>query len=365
MLGAHLEVANGVASFQMNYLRKLDPRKVTVDFALLFDRETPYADEIKERGGRIFILPPISKIKEHAKACKKILDEGNYQIIHDNSTVRTIPMMWYAKKKGIPVRILHSHNAQLGGSKEKEVFNRIAIPLLRAQANEFLACSELAGQALFGKSAFKVIPNVIDSDSDANKFDLNCRIKTREKFKVVNKFVVITVGRISRQKNPFFAIDVFACVAKILPESEYWWVGGGPREKELKEYVEKKGLKDKVKLLGARTDVKDLYQAADCFFLPSLFEGLPVTAIEAQAFGLPCVLSDSITKELIYTDLVEYINLKKKAEDWANVVLGCNKMKLDRIFYWDDLRNSKFSSTQAGENMEKYYWRVIEKHMNI
>ena len=361
MIGAHLEVANGVASFQMNYLRKLDPQKVMVDFALLFDRETPYADEIKERGGRIFILPPISKIKEHAKACKKILDEGNYQIIHDNSTVRTIPMMWYAKKKKIPVRILHSHNAQLGGSKQKEIINRVVIPLLRAQANEFLACSELAGQALFGKRAFKVIPNVIDSESDVNKFDLNCRIKTREKFKVTNKFVVITVGRISQQKNPFFAIDVFAHVAKKMPESEYWWVGGGAQEQELKEYAEKKELKDKVKFLGARTDVKDLYQAADCFFLPSLFEGLPVTAIEAQAFGLPCVLSDSITKELVYTNLVEYVDLKDSYDIWASAIIRKKESENNRGCYWFDLRLSQFSSDKAGENLTRYYEKVLKK----
>lgn len=355
MVGAHLEVANGVASFQMNYLRKLDPQKVIVDFALLFDRETPYADEIKERGGRIFILPPISKIEEHAKACKQILDEGNYQIIHDNSTVRTIPIMWYAKKKKIPVRILHSHNAQLGGSKQKEIINRIVIPLLRAQANEFLACSELAGQALFGKRKFKVIPNVIDSESSANKFNLNCRLQTREKFRIGNKFVVITVGRISEQKNPFFAIDVFDHVAQKLPESEYWWVGGGSQEKELKEYVEKKGLKEKIRFLGTRTDVKDLYQAADCFFLPSLFEGLPVTAIEAQAFGLPCVLSDSITKELIYTDLVEYISLRSSHEVWANTIVDKAKAKKDRDHYWRELKSSIFSSENAGNNLMSYY----------
>lgn len=359
MVGAHLEVANGVASFQMNYLRKLDPRKVTVDFALLFDRETPYADEIKERGGRIFILPPISKIVEHAKICQKILDEGNYQIIHDNSMVRTIPIMWYAKKKGVPVRILHSHNAQLGGSKEKEIFNRIAIPLLRAQANEFLACSELAGQALFGKRAFKVIPNVIDSESDVNKFDLNCRIKTREKFKVANKFVVITVGRISQQKNPFFAIDVFASVARIFPESEYWWVGGGTQEQELKVYAEKKDLKNKIRFLGARTDVKDLYQAADCFFLPSLFEGLPVTAIEAQAFGLPCVLSDSITKELVYTDLVEYVSLKSSYEVWTNTIIDKKNIERERDCYWFKLKASIFSSEKAGENLTNYYKKIL------
>lgn len=359
MVGAHLEVANGVASFQMNYLRKLDPQKVVVDFALLFDRETPYADEIKERGGRIFVLPPISKIEEHTKACKKILDEGNYHIIHDNSTVRTIPMMWYAKKKKIPVRILHSHNAQLGGSKQKEIINRFLIPLLRAQANEFLACSELAGQALFGKRKFKVIPNVIDSENNDNKFNSSCRLQTREKFRTGNKFVVITVGRISKQKNPFFAIDIFDHVSKKLPESEYWWVGGGPQEKELKEYAEKKGLKGKVKFLGARTDAKDLYQAADCFFLPSLFEGLPVTAIEAQAFGLPCVLSDSITKELVYTDLVEYVSLKSSYEVWTNTIVDKKNIERERDGYWLKLKASIFSSEKAGENLTNYYKRIL------
>ena len=120
-----------------------------------------------------------------------------------------------------------------------------------------------------------------------------------------SKIVVGTVGRLAAEKNPFFAMDVFQAFLERKSNAEYWWIGNGPLSEDVKKYIYRKGLERSVRLFGSRNDVVDLYQAMDVLFMPSTFEGLPVTGIEAQAMGLPMVVSDTVTNEMCYTDLVD------------------------------------------------------------
>lgn len=358
MLVPNLFVANGVASFVMNYMRNLNHNEVRVDIASYKEGASIYYAEVENAGGKVFFLPGIRNLHEHVKVCNKILSEGQYDIVHDNTLHISIPMMWCAKRKGISVRILHSHNAKMGETFLKEVRNKLFLPVLRGLATDFVSCSELAGKAMFKNREFIVLPNVIQTER--YHFDENVRTLVRKKMNTTDKFVVGTVGRLADQKNPFFAMDVFECLQKQVPNAEYWWVGSGPLDDQVKAHVEKKGLSEKVRLLGSWNDVTDLYQGMDVFFLPSLFEGLPVTGVEAQAMGLPMVVSDTVTKEMVYTDLVDYVSLKSAKEIWVEHLIKAAEKKQNRSNYGDDLRKSAFSDIGCGNRLEEIYRSFLD-----
>ena len=192
---------------------------------------------------------------------RQILSDGRYDIIHDNTLHISIPMMWCAKRQGVPVRILHSHSSKLGETRKKELRNRAFCPILRSLATDYLACSKIAGQMMFGNRKFTVLPNVIRAEK--YRFDSAARENVRRKMNTQDRFVIGSVGRLAIEKNPFFAMDVFECLQKQVPNAEYWWVGSGPLEKSVQDYVNQKGLSENVRLLGSRDDVTSLYQGMD------------------------------------------------------------------------------------------------------
>lgn len=359
MLVPNLFVANGVASFVMNYLRNLNHDEVQVDIASYKEGDSVYYAEVEAAGGKMFFLPGIKNLPEHVKVCNKILSEGQYDIVHDNTLHISIPMMWCAKKAGVPVRILHSHNSKMGETPAKAFRNRFFLPVLRSLATNYAACSQLAGRAMFEDQGFTVIPNVIQTEK--YRFDPTMRKSVRQKMNATDKFVVGTVGRLAEQKNPFFAMDVFECLQKQVPNAEYWWVGSGPLEKSVQDYVNQKGLSENVRLLGSRDDVTSLYQGMDVFFLPSLFEGLSIVTVEAQAMGLPCVVSDVIPPEAEYTELLKRCSLQDSIEAWVEKIRNTQIKKTERKQYQEYLSESVFSDVGCGNRLKKIYERCLSE----
>lgn len=359
MLVPNLFVANGVASFVMNYLRNLNHDEVQVDIVSYKEGDSVYYAEVEAAGGKMFFLPGIKNLPEHVKVCNKILSDGRYDIIHDNTLHISIPMMWCAKKAGVPVRILHSHNSKMGETPAKAFRNRFFLPVLRSLATNYAACSQLAGHAMFEDQEFTVIPNVIQTEK--YRFDPTMRKSVQQKMNATDKFVVGTVGRLAEQKNPFFAIDVFKCLLKNVPNAEYWWVGSGPLEKSVQDYVNQKGLSENVRLLGSRDDVTSLYQGMDVFFLPSLFEGLSIVTVEAQAMGLPCVVSDVIPPEAEYTELLKRCSLQDSIEAWVEKIRNTQIKKTERKQYQEYLSESVFSDVGCGNRLKKIYERCLSE----
>lgn len=359
MLVPNLFVANGVASFVMNYLRNLNHDEVQVDIASYKEGDSVYYAEVEAAGGKMFFLPGIKNLPEHVKVCNKILSDGRYDIIHDNTLHISIPMMWCAKKAGVPVRILHSHNSKMGETPAKAFRNRFFLPVLRSLATNYAACSQLAGRAMFEDQEFTVIPNVIQTEK--YRFDPTMRKSVRQKMNATDKFVVGTVGRLAEQKNPFFAIDVFKCLLKNVPNAEYWWVGNGPLEERVKTYIEEKKLTKYIKLLGSRNDTVELYQGMDVFFLPSLFEGLSIVTVEAQAMGLPCVVSDVIPPEAEYTELLKRCSLQDSIEAWVEKIRNTQIKKTERKQYQEYLSESVFSDVGCGNRLKKIYERCLSE----
>lgn len=358
MVVFNLSVANGVSSFVMNYFRKLDHNTIIMDFVVYQDVETPYKKEILQAGGKIHVIPSIKNIRQHIKESKKVIIDGQYDIVHDNILILSYFVMHYAKKYNVPVRILHSHNAKLGETQFKEIRNRLFMPLLLHKANTHFACSQLAANCMFGNRPYIFIPNIVSSEK--LRFNSKIREKIRKEYSVNDKKVILTVGRLDLQKNPFYAIDVVCSLYEIRNDILYWWIGNGKLEKEVELYIRKKHAEKYIFLLGRKENVPDYYQAADLFFLPSKFEGLPVTGIEAQAVGLPMVVSDTVTNEMVYTDLVDYVSLASPLSAWSDHLQAALSRNVRREAYAEQLKASLFSDVKCVERLMGIYQRMLD-----
>lgn len=344
----NLRISNGVTSYIMNYYRHLvKDKKIKIDFLLVNYTDSPFYNEIKSNGGKIFFLPSYkTEFMKINKYLTNLFSENRYDIIHCNVINSGAIILRYAKKNNIPVRILHSHATQDGDNLIKIIRNIPFKNISKRNANVFFACSKLAGNALFKKQDFIVINNAIDID----KFIYNerNRMRIRKELNSENKKIILTVGRITEQKNPYFIVDVIDEITRNSCDFELWWFGNGNLDNEIKEYIEKKKLGEKIKLFGAVNNVNEYYSAADIFILPSLYEGLPVVGIEAQASGIYSLFSDKITMEMNINDD------KNKFLDINNLQKWCDEIK--NVEHYNKARKidiKKFNNYQVQEEVNK------------
>ena len=243
---------------------------------------------------------------------------NDYDILHAHEVDPFI--LSSAKKHGIKKIIVHSHTTSYGsGVKNKIRFLNEQINI-KIYADFAFACSKKAALWKFGSMTFKnnqvvIIHNAIMTEK--YDYDEQKRSDKRNELNLKNKFVIGNIGRLTDAKNQFFLLDIFAEYLKLNKNTELLIIGDGPDEKELKEKAKNKGILEKVRFLGARNDVNELLQAIDCFVLPSKWEGLPVTLMEAQASGVACIISDIVTEEADITNNVIRISLNQSMNFWA------------------------------------------------
>lgn len=314
----------GVESVIMNYFRNVDKRECRFDFISEFNN-IAYQDEILDMGSRIFkVIPRKKSIFRHKKSLCEIFKENRYDAIWVNlCTLSNISYLKYAKKYGVKVRIVHSHNSKNMGSKLTLILHKLNKKSIGKYATDFWACSDLAGKFFYSKdilssNKYKIINNAID----VNKFKFNDGIRNsyRKELGIVDKFVVGHVGRFHFQKNHKFLINVFYELQKIIPNSMLLLVGDGEDVQIIKQQVEDLKIKAKVKFLGVRQDVNNIFMAMDCMVFPSLFEGLSVALLEAQGTGLPIFSSNTIAEQTKVNDNLKYLSLQIHAEEWAKFI---------------------------------------------
>ena len=354
-------VGGGVESVIMNYYRHLDHSKIHFDFICDEDStHIPY-DEIKKLGGRVFLVPKYQKLPKYLKALEKIFKENQYRIVHSNINTLSVFPLYAAKKAGVPIRISHSHSTSNPKEWKRNLIKNILRPFSKRYATDYFACSELAGRYLFGNKAFdrgevKIIHNAIDVDKF--KFDEAARKKLRQEFGIKDSTVVIGhVGRFVQQKNHTFLVDVFKEYHKKNPDSKLLLVGSGPLEDEIKKKVERLDLEDSVLFLGQRDDINKLYSVMDVFCLPSLYEGLPVVGIEAQATGLPTIFSNRISKEVIVSSYAKIVSIQDTGFCIEKINKTTRSIKKQRsyatVFEYMDINNEV-------STLEKIYCRPIK-----
>lgn len=349
----------GVETLLMNIYRNIDREKVQFDFLVHRAKEYIYNDEIRRLGGNIYWLCHISvaNLFEYTRNLKHFFNEHKeYKVIHSHLNALSTLVLYYAKKAKIPVRIAHSHNIYLHGSP-KYAMRITSRFLLRFQYTHAFACSKQAGQWLFGLNRdFKIIRNAPDLEKFA--FNQVKRIKSKEALGLKGGLVVGHVGNFRPQKNHDFLIDVFSEIHKQNPDSHLLLVGTGTLEKKILEKAENMGLVPHVSFLGTRTDVNDLYQAMDIFLFPSIWEGFGMVIIEAQASGLPCVVSTAISEEAFATDSIIALSLDKPKDMWASTVL--DMAKIPRRNLAPQLVQAGFDIHEITAELQDFYLAMYE-----
>lgn len=360
-------VGGGVESVVMNYYKNIDKNKFQYDFICDSDSTNIPYEEIKKLGGRVILIPPYQKAFKYHKELKKIFKENNYKIVHSHINTLSVFPLFAAKCAGVKVRIAHSHSTTNKKEWKKNLLKQLLRPFAKLFATDYFCCSELAGRWLFGDKEYDkgnvyLLNNAIDLDKF--KYDEKERFKKRKEFGISNDTLVIGhIGRFVEQKNHRFLIDIFNEVHKINPNSVLLLAGQGPLQEEIKEKVNYLKLSNSVIFLGQRSDANELYQVFDVFLLPSLYEGLPVVGVEAQANGNLCYLSNTMTKESKVLDSTVFMSLDNSAKVWAlSILMDIKKYKKHDTK--DEVSAYGFNIENEVKKLEDCYSSLIEVHIN-
>ncbi len=357
-------VGGGVEAVVMNYYRHIDKSKIQFDFICDEDSTNIPYEEIEKLGGKVILIPPYQKLFRYHKELKRILKEGNYKIVHSHINTLSVFSLFAAKCAKVPVRIAHSHSTTNKKEKKKNLMKQVLKPFSKLFATDYMCCSELAGRWLFGDKLYdekKIY--LLNNAIDLHKFEYNEKIREeiRKELNIDEEtFVMGHIGRFVEQKNHNFLIDIFAELQKEKPNSILMLVGQGPLQDEIKAKVEQLGLSDNVMFLGQRNDADRLYQAMEVFVLPSLYEGLPVVGVEAQAAGLLCVLSDDMTKETKVLDVTVFNTLNQSASEWAKTILTKSNEYIRRKTN-NEMKSKNFDIDTEACKLEKVYYDLLNR----
>ena len=347
----------GIENFVMNVLRGIDPAEFDVELMCAYDWDTFYDAEIGELGfmracsfsGR---MPShVVRLVHGVAAWSRRLSRGDVDVVHVNAMNGvTLAYLAIARRRGVPVRVAHSHNTSFSGGMRaaKEVVHRVARAVFGSAATVRLACSRAAGEYLFGNRPFRFVPNGIDVARFG--FDASARQQVRAELGVGDETVLVgSVGKLAYQKNPLFAVGVLDELSRRGVDAKLLLVGNGELEAEVSERARSLGLANRYLHVSSVADPESYYCALDVFVLPSLFEGFPFALIEAQCSGLPAVASDAIQDEVCVTDLVRRVPLEAGATAWADSVLGAVGSAGERGAYASKVFAAGFSAKASVE----------------
>jgi len=322
--------AGGAETFLMRIYRALDKKKYQMDFLVTSKEIGFYDKEIQSMGGKIFHSVPKSKnpIKSFFNIKKTVKDEQYKKVLRiSHYSLSTLDLL-AAKFGGAKKLIYRSSNSNISGGPLKRILNMIFGFLPKLIPTIKIAPSTEAAEFVFGKKSIKkgnvsIIKNAIELDNFI--FNQNIRLNIRKQFNIDDKLIIGHIGRFSYQKNHAFLIDIFYEISKTHPDCVLMLVGNGELEKDIKHKINNYGLDEKVIFAGIRSDIAHILMAMDVLIFPSFFEGMPNVVIEAQATGLPCLISDKITKEANITGLVNYLSIKDNPSIWANKAISLAK----------------------------------------
>lgn len=317
----------GAETFLMKIYRRIDRENYQVDFCLSSDEHGYYEEEALALGSKLYRV--VSKSKNPIKnflQIKKIVKENHYSsVMRMNEHALAVPDLIAARLGAAKKLVLRSSNAD-SGSKKLRILHKLFCFFPRTIPNVKIAPSKKAAEYTFGKRNVEkgkvtFLQNGLAVEDFC--FEKEIRDRLRKEMNVDDRFVVGHIGRFQKQKNHKFLIDVFKEILAKKENAMLVLVGGnGELLVETKEYVKTQGLGEKVLFLGNRSDVNKLLSAFDILVFPSLYEGMPNVVIEAQAAGLPCLISDTITEEADITGLVKYYPLEKSAKEWADEAIA-------------------------------------------
>ena len=350
----------GAESRTMDVYRAIDKSRIQFDFAIHTEQECYYSNEVRKLGGRIFVFPRFNgkNLLEYKKAWDIFFKTNpEYKIVHGHITTTAFIYLRSAKKNNVPIRIAHARSAQ-----KSNKIRALLAKLAKYSANYLLAVSKLAALSEFGEKAMnkenvKIIPNAID----AKKYSYNVqrRLELRKSLDLSNNLVLGHVGSFRYPKNHDFLIDIFKEVKEIRATAKLMLVGEGELRNKITKKVDALGLSDSVIFTGIRNDIPDLLQVIDILIFPSIYEGFPGVVLEAQAAGLPCVISDSITKEIELTNLITYCSIKDKPKVWSEIIIKQANI-IDRQLTYNLIQEKGYDINSVSNWYLEFYSKVFK-----
>jgi glycosyltransferase involved in cell wall biosynthesis len=328
----------GAETLVMNMYRQMDRSQVQFDIAVQSDQPGHFDAEVVALGGRILPHPPpdVVGFRPYGQALARTLREhGPFTGVHSHVHYFSGYVLAVARRAGVPLRLAHSHTTQdgKGNSWPRRAYRYYMRRLLQQHATHMLGCSRSACETLFGPACWQdsrveVLANAIDlaSYGETRPGERNA---LRQKLSLpVDSFLIGHVGRFSPVKNHRFLIEVFAALLPKLPQARLVLIGDGPLQSEIEKWLQTRGLSAKAHLLGTRSDVPQILNALDLILFPSLYEGLGIVLIEAQAAGVPCVVAATVPKDVdIHIGLVQFVSLQATLDVWVQALLSALKMR--------------------------------------
>lgn len=350
----------GVETLLMNYYRAIDRTRVQFDFLCHKHLPGDYDDEIRSLGGRILYAPQINlqRPEEYTEFMRRFVKQyPEYRILHAHNGAKQALVLCAAAKAGILERIAHAHSTDFM-QDDRYAWKMDALSAIRACATRYFACGNDAGKFFFGHELWHergvVMANAIDNQAFA--FDKRRRNDMRSSLGLRDCLVVGHVGRFQPQKNQARLLEIFDSLMKRERSARLIMIGDGPQKESIANQMRNMGLSGYVLLPGTQSNMADWYCCMDVFVMPSLFEGLPVTGIEAQACGLPCVFSENVTRECRLTDGVAFISLESSNANWSEEIL-----RLSRTFNNRERNHilARYDISCAAPQLTKYYLSMI------
>lgn len=356
----------GIETMLMNYYRHMDREKIQFDFLCNKQKKGAYDEEIEKLGGKIYRTPGLNPLKypKYLAFMKSLFEKyPEYKIVEAHNGALGVYALHAAKKNAIPTRIFHAHGASITKDLKYplKVFCRSR---LKNNITHQFTCGIEAARCYFGsesvnRKTYEFIPNAIE----INRFLYNEEIgdAIKEKYGLKGKHVIGHVGRFMTQKNHTFLIDVFEKVARLDDTAVLVLLGDGELQDAIKAKVQEKQLLDRVVFVGNVGNANEWYSAFDIFVLPSIWEGLPVVGVEAQASDLPCVFSDSITREIKLTEKTFFLSLNDSLDQWAEKVadlLAGDKVRQDNT---EVITANHYNIEVEAQRLQQRYLDLYEK----
>ena len=354
----------GAENAMMNYYRNVDRNLVQFDFLLTAPDKCDFEDEIISLGGKVYRVPLLSITNPlpYYKGVKKFFQEHSYKIVHSHTSSKSAIPLWIAKNSGIPVRICHSHNTLSEKGINGLIRDFLKLPLRRVATHMF-ACGHEAAIWLYGKKLYEagkvqIVRNVIERE----KFEFNPDVRKAYRKKLDIEPGILLVGltaRFNHQKNHSFALDILKELLDQGANVRFLFLGDGLLKDEIIQKAKDLGILDNIIFAGVVNNVNDYLQAMDIFLMPSFYEGLPLSLIEAQIAGLSCIVSAGVPAESDVTDLVRFLPLASGAKKWAEEI---EKTKIDiRTSQADKIKKAGYDAKTSAVSLQNFYLNVYPK----
>ena len=334
-----------------------NPEEYEIHYVIFDDDIGDYGKDVISKGCKIFKLrEPSENYSEFFKKLKELMSIYPYDAVHAHTMFSIGWVMLAAKQMNIPVRVSHAHSALINGkSLMKSIYESVMRCLILAYSTDLVACGEKAGQRLYGKSAYKKRGKLILNGVNTEKyrFSEEKRYFIRNQLNLQNNFVLGHTGRLADIKNQSFLIELMPELLKKREDAKLILLGDGDDREMLEEKVNTLNLKDNVIFAGSVCNVQDYLSAMDVFVFPSLYEGMPLSILEVQANGLPCVISDTVPPDVFLTDLIHPLSLNGSKDKWIETILSVKRNNSKN--YPQELKNAGFDTQTAMEKVYRIY----------